>query len=77
MIAATTTRPDTSIVRWRATVWYRSAHGLIDVQHEMEELEELQNLVERGPHWDAIDRIDIVRADGQERQLTIEEAASL
>ncbi|MDH7973728.1 hypothetical protein QH494_16165 [Sphingomonas sp. AR_OL41] len=70
-------RPRTTLVRWIATVHYRTAGGLVDVQHDLEEIEELQNLVEQGPHWDTIERIDIVRADGCERQLTVEEAAQL
>jgi hypothetical protein len=63
--------------RWIATVYYRTSAGLVDVTHDMTELEELQTLVERGPHWDTIDRIEIVRADGCDRALTIEEAATL
>lgn len=68
---------DVKFVRWTATVFYRSASGPIDVTHDLEELEELQSLVEAGPHWDTIDRIEIVRSDGRARQLTIEEAAAL
>ena len=70
-------KPDTRFVRWIATVHYRSELGLIDVQHDIEELQELQDLIECGPNWDAIDRIEIVRADGRERGLTIEEAEGL
>ena len=70
-------RPETRFVRWIATVHYRTESGLVDVEHDLEELEELQDLVERGPNWDAIDRIDIVRADGRERALTVEEANRL
>ena len=63
--------------RWIATVHYRSDLGLIDVQHDLIELEELHDLVEAGPHWDAIDHINIVRADGADRALTIEEAREI
>lgn len=68
---------ETRFVRWTATVYYRSAAGLVDVQHDLLELDELQDLVERGPNWDTIDHIDIVRADGTEQKLTIEEAEKL
>jgi len=68
---------DVTVARWVATVFYRTESGLVDVQHDMLELEELQVLVERGPHWDAIDHIDIVRADGADTGLTIEEAERL
>lgn len=64
-------------VRWVATVHYRSQAGVIDVQHDLLEIEELHDLVERGPHWDTIDRIEIVRADGRARALTLEEAKQL
>lgn len=70
-------RPEVKFVRWIATVHYRMESGLVDVAHDMEELDELQDLVERGPHWDTIDRIEIVRADGSNRNLTVEEAEML
>ncbi|MBB4642323.1 hypothetical protein [Rhizorhapis suberifaciens] len=70
-------RPHVKFVRWIATVHYRTENGLVDVQHDIEELEDLQDLVERGPNWDAIDHIHIVRADGVERKLTVEEAERL
>ncbi len=63
--------------RWIATVYYRSEIGIIDVRHDLLELEELHDLVERGPHWDTIDHVEIVRADSTERALTIEEAEAL
>lgn len=63
--------------RWIATVHYRTEAGLCDVTHDLLELHELHDLVERGPHWDAIDHIEIVRADGRERELTVEEAQEL
>ncbi len=69
--------PAVKYVRWTATVWYRSATGMIDVTHDVEELEEVHNLVEAGPHWDTIDRIEIVRSDGRNRALTLEEAERL
>lgn len=59
--------------RWRATVVYLSEAGSIDVEHHIEELVELQDLVERGPDWNAIDKIEIVLMRGTGR-LTIEQA---
>jgi len=70
-------KPHVKHVRWTATVWYRSADGPIDVTHDFEEMEELHDLVEAGPHWDTIDRIEVVRSDGRCRALTLEEAAQL
>lgn len=67
----------TRIVRWIATVHYRCTNGLVDVQHDLEELDELRDLVERGPHWDTIDHIKIVRSDRSYDELTVEEAEQL
>jgi hypothetical protein len=70
-------RPEVTVARWVATVFYRTEAGLVDVQHDISELDEMQDLVERGPHWDAIDHINIVRADGADLSLTVEEAARI
>ncbi|NVN02171.1 MULTISPECIES: hypothetical protein [Asaia] len=66
-------RPETTLVRWVARVIYRTESGLVDVQHDMEELEELHYLVERGPHWDAIEKIEIRRAIPAGELITVEE----
>ena len=46
--------------RWTATITYRSKRGDIVVDHHFEELDELQNIVERGPDWNSIVSINIV-----------------
>jgi hypothetical protein len=46
--------------RWLATATYRSERGPIEVDHAFEELEELHDLIERGPDWNTIETI-IVR----------------
>lgn len=43
--------------RWIATMTYRTNNGPLGVDHAFDELEELQDIVERGPSWDAL--IDI------------------
>lgn len=71
-------RPFVTNPRWAATVHYRGDAGLVDVTHDIDEIADLHDLVERGPHWDAIDRITVVRAVvGAPLTLTIEEAAKL
>lgn len=45
--------------RWTATVWYRTDAGIIDVEHTFEELDMLHDLVENGPSFFAIDRIEV------------------
>jgi hypothetical protein len=44
--------------RWQATVFYRSELGTTDVVHYLEEMDELEMLVERGPNFYTIDRIE-------------------
>jgi hypothetical protein len=69
----------TDAARWRAVVWYRTEGGPVDVEHWLEELYELDDLVEAGPHWDTIEKIDVTRvnhtSDGAD--LTVERAAEL
>ncbi len=55
-------KPAKHLARWVATIYYRTKAGLIDVQLEMEELEELQGIVESGPNWYALERIEIRHA---------------
>jgi hypothetical protein len=40
--------------RWAVTLVYRTDHGDVDVEHQVEELEDIATLVERGPHWDSL-----------------------
>lgn len=64
--------------RWQATIHYRTVKGIVDIIHDLEELEDLHDLVERGPHFDTIEKIEIIRADNLEGvDLTIEKAKKL
>ena len=67
----------TRIVRWIAIVNYRTESGVVDVQHDLEELSDLHDLVEAGPHWDTIINIDVRRSDLSFASLPVEEAAEL
>jgi hypothetical protein len=60
--------------RWVATIYYRSDKGMLDVEYVFEELEELQGLVERGPDWNTIDKIEVRLARKTAPRLTIEGA---
>ncbi len=60
--------------RWTATVWYRTDAGLVDVEHQIEELDELHMIVERGPNFCAIVRIEIRHTSNPESTLTIEQS---
>lgn len=63
--------------RWRATIVYRSEHGPVDVEHEIEELDEIAELVEAGPDWNTIVHINIVLARQLMPGLTVEEADAI
>lgn len=73
MSADTINRPEAMTARWKAVVYYRTFKGLLDIEHPLEELDELQDLVERGPDWNCIDHITIT-LDRRSYDLTIEEA---
>ena len=47
------------VPRWRAVIHYRSKNGLIDLEHFFEELAELHDIVERGPSFCAIEKVEI------------------
>lgn len=63
-------------MRWNVIIWYRTAKGLNGVEHDVEELAEIEAMVERGPDWRAIDRIEIT-LQRFDQKLTVEEAAQL
>lgn len=64
--------------RWLAIVTYRTDSGPITVEHNIEELEEIHDLVEAGPSWFAISSIKItLQRDLSYEHLTIEEAEAL
>ena len=65
------------MIRWSATVLYRTDMGLVDVTHEIEELEDLHQLVESGPDWNTIQKIEIIRVGNPMPNLTIEESLKL
>lgn len=65
------------MIRWSATVLYRTDMGLVDVTHEIEELEDLHQLVESGPDWNTIQKIEIIRVGNPMPNLTVEEAMKL
>ena len=66
------------IARWQATAIYRTANGPVDIVHDLEEIADLHDLIEGGPHWDTIVRIEIKRVNHMDGEsLTVEGAAAL
>lgn len=65
-------------IRWQATVFYQSESGLVDVVHDLDEIEDLHDLVEAGPHFDTIRGISIKRVGWiEDDAMTVEQAARL
>lgn len=67
-------QPLTGRARWRAVVTYRSAVGPVDVEHWLDELADLHDLVEAGPHWDCIEGIAVERVNPISPGLSLETA---
>jgi hypothetical protein len=64
--------------RWNATVLYRTEAGPLDVEMLLDELCDLHDRIEHGPHWDTIASIVVERMNNHERSaLTIEQAEKL
>lgn len=68
--------PKVTTPRWKAVIEYRSDNGILDVEHAIEELEELQDIVERGPDWNTITCITVT-LDRRSYEVTVEQAATL
>lgn len=62
------------ILRWHATIVYRSNAGLVPVEHDIEEIFDLHDLVEHGPDWDTIAEIRLERIKPRHPGLTVEQA---
>lgn len=64
--------------RWKAVVTYRSEHGDLDIEHYFEEIIDLNQLIEAGPHFDTLLHCVItVNRTCEETELTVERAATL
>lgn len=63
--------------RWTAVVTYRTNNGPVDVEHEIEELEDLHDLIERGPDWNTIVSIVITYNRQHYDGLTVEQSEEL
>lgn len=64
--------------RWLVTITYKTECGACDVSHTVEELDEIAELVERGPDWNAIENIVIElarKAHGE--TITVEKSLTL
>jgi hypothetical protein len=62
--------------RWLVTINYITNTGVPPVEHDVEELGEIEEIVERGPDWNTIESI-VIRLARRAYNTTIEEAAEL
>lgn len=68
----------TSSARWMAAITYRHDDRHEDVVMYLEELCDLHEVVEAGPHWDTISGINIVRVNHTDSSLlTVEQSEKL
>jgi len=65
-------------MRWHAIVAYRSDFGTVDVGHDLREIADIHQIIERGPHWDTIQKIEIFRVNHcTSDALTVEQAEKM
>jgi hypothetical protein len=63
-------------IRWRAVIRYRRDAGSVSAEHFLEEIEDLHDLVEHGPHWDTVEKIEVFRINHcTDPTLTVEQTA--
>lgn len=61
--------------RWRAVIRYRTEAGSVETVHHLSEIEDLHDIVEDGPHWDTVLKIEIFRINPIDSPLLTVEAA--
>jgi hypothetical protein len=66
-----------SKLRWSGLITYRTDEGRVSVEYFFDEISELHGIVERGPSFDAIVSIQIVRTNAPPGCFTIEETRAL
>ena len=64
--------------RWQAVVRYRHDYGTQVVYYDLQEIADLDALIEHGPHWDCVQKIEITRVGySTAPDLIVEQAAEL
>lgn len=58
--------------RWWVVIHYRTDNGVIEVDHMIEDLDMLHDIVERGPDFYTIEKIEIRHSKPDDNSLTIE-----
>jgi hypothetical protein len=66
------------LIRWHAITYYRTENGTLDVHRDLEEIADLHSLIEGGPHWDTIEKIEVLRVNHcTAPDLTIEQSEQM
>ena len=63
--------------RWWAVVWYFTKRGDLEVEHFFVEIEELHDLIENGPGFMCIKKIEVYYLGAKPAMMTIEESLLL
>jgi hypothetical protein len=63
--------------RWHVAIRYRTDTGIIDIDYDIEELDQLASLVERGPDWNCLVDCVVTLNRSLIPDLTVEQAARL
>ena len=64
--------------RWHAVVKYRTDAGLLDVDMYLNEIGDIQDRIESGPHWDIVEIVEIKRFNHADRsKRTLEQSKEL
>jgi len=66
------------MVRWQASIAYRTNSGSEGQRYDLEEIGDLQGIIENGFHWDTVESVTIDRVNHVESdRLTVEDARNL
>jgi hypothetical protein len=62
--------------RWKVIIEYRTDTGRLTVEHLLEEISELHQVIEKGPDWNTLIRCTVTlnRPDGGTEQTSSEDA---
>lgn len=64
-------------IKWKAVIVYRTDSGPVDIEHDLSEIEELDDIIERGPHFDTLIECKITRVNPHYASLTVESEKQL
>jgi hypothetical protein len=64
--------------RWQVKIYYRTDLLTREEDRILDEVRDLHDIIERGPHWDTIEKIEIFRINHvTSKTLTVEQAEQM